>query len=105
MKNKKSIVAIQVLITFLLALFVFVILALIFPRMLGGSAKEATDLLSSSRDYDNDGIADFFDKCPCDSGEADLDGCPNEGVEKEYQSQVKIKACKTEINKAYNPKS
>jgi len=74
MKHKKSFIMTDALIYIILALFVFLVLVFIVPKLLGGGAKETKDLLSSTRDYDNDGVSDFFDKCVCEYGEDN--GCP-----------------------------
>lgn len=94
MKNKKSGVPFY-LILFLLAAFFFLVMALLFPSMIGKSVGEVNDLLSSTKDYDNDGIANFFDKCPCDVGEEDFDGC---GTEAEIKNpSTSVEDCKKKM--------
>jgi len=90
MKNKKGLVLTDTLIYILIAVFVFLVLIFIIPKLLGGSAKETKNLLSSTRDYDNDGIADFFDKCVCMYGEGD--GCPTQKETPDY-SKLKYQKC------------
>ena len=77
------------------------VLVFIVPRLLGKSGAEAADLLSSTKDYDRDGIADYFDKCACLAGDERNDGCPSSEqttgdatIERENKCKVKIKGNK-----------
>lgn len=74
MKNKKSLAANQVLIFLVIGAFVFLVLANIVPKLLGKSAAETSDFLDSGGDYDNDGVANYFDKCKCVPGDTG-NGC------------------------------
>ena len=54
----------------------FLVLAYVVPNLLGKGSSQTSDFLSSTNDFDGDGIADFFDKCPChEEDEEDGDGC------------------------------
>ena len=76
MKNKKSLVTVQVLIFLLIGVFVFLFLSYVVPNLLGKGSSQTSDFLGSTNDFDGDGIADFFDKCPChEEDEEDGDGC------------------------------
>lgn len=90
MKNKKSFTAVHFLIFLALGVFVFLILAILVPNLLGKEKKEITSI--SSRDYDHDGIADYFDKCPCDAedDEEDDDGCPSGVITSPEECKNKI---------------
>ena len=70
---------------------VFVVLMFIIPNLLGRGGREIGDFFSSTKDYDRDGTANYFDKCPCDKG--DYDGCPTE----EGYTDEEMKSCKYEI--------
>lgn len=77
MKNRKSNISIDMLIKLALGVIVFVILVVFASKYIGDSAKETEDAVTSSRDYDKDGIADYFDECPCNEGGKDDNGeCP-----------------------------
>ncbi len=75
MKNKKSI-ATGRLILLLIAVVVALILFYVLPDLLGKGKKETETLLGSSVDYDQDGVANYFDKCKCTFAETD-NGCPD----------------------------
>ena len=94
MKFKKSFVLTDTMIYILIGVFVFLILVFVVPRLLGGSTSEAKGLLSSTKDYDNDGVSDFFDKCVCKYG--DVDGCQASdlnGKSPKELSQLKYSGC------------
>ena len=76
MKNKKSI-ATGRLILLLIAVVVALILFYVLPDLLGKGKKETETLLGSSVDYDQDGVANYFDKCKCTFAETD-NGCPDD---------------------------
>ena len=80
---------------------IITVLVLIFmvPRLLGKSGAQASDLLSSTRDYDGDGVADFFDKCACVSGDEKNEGCPINEITKGQAAIDREKKCKEEIMK------
>ena len=101
MKQKKSTIAVNLLVVFLLAIFAFVVYSIIFTDLIGKSAAETLDLLSSSKDFDKDGIADYFDKCACAAGEEEFDGCKDEASKEQTKEQ--LKKCREDIDKAYNP--
>ncbi len=95
MKTKKSTIAINMLILLAIGVFVFLILAYIVPNLIGKGSEETSVILSSSKDYDKDGIADYFDKCACDYGEEENDGC-DAGHPDGYTEDEKTD-CKNEI--------
>ena len=97
MKYKKSITDFWIILVF--GVFVFFVLSVIVPRLLGKSSAEASDILSASRDYDGDSIADYYDRCACQSGDGKNDGCPSgiqttgpAALEREKECKKKIKA-------------
>ncbi|MFH0868512.1 MAG: hypothetical protein V1831_04315 [Candidatus Woesearchaeota archaeon] len=71
MKNKKSTISVDMIIKLALGIIVFVVLLTLISKQIGKSTGETGDIVDSSRDYDRDGIADYFDKCPCNEGEGD----------------------------------
>ena len=87
---------IQVLIFFVIGAFLFLILAYMYPNLLGKGGKEISNFLASSGDYDGDGIANYFDKCACKSGNKDNDGCPK-GFDIEKLEEERER-CKTEMD-------
>lgn len=101
MKSKKSYAFIEVIgILFLAVFFVFVI-SNISTRLLGKGSAEASELLSSSRDYDGDGISDFNDKCDCLFGEERNEGCPTNEPTAGDKAIKREEECKKKIKSAY----
>ena len=97
MKNKKSLVMTDVIVWFGLALLVFFVISTISPNLLGKGSREVSKSLSLTKDYDNDGIMDYFDKCACDSGDEKNDGCPA-GTDVRSEAAVKKeKDCRDKI--------
>lgn len=84
-----------------LVLLVVWISAIIVPKLLGKSAAQASEFLSSSRDYDGDGTADFFDKCACEQGDDRNDGCPAGQETKTEEFKKKQEVCREQIKKSY----
>jgi len=80
MKNKKSI-AIEMLLWLTIGVFAVLVIFYIIPKLLGKEASQASDLISSTKDFDGDGVQDYFDRCDCDYGDSRNDGCPP-GMEK-----------------------
>lgn len=91
MKNKKSMETIQIAGTIIVTLLVVFVVSVILQDLFRKSAAEASDLLSSTKDCDNDGIANFYDKCPCDIGDEKNEGCPT------GQIKTEGKKCKEKI--------
>lgn len=103
MKRKKSFLSIDVTIYAVLGVFVLLILFIGVPRLLGKGTAQASDLLSSTSDYDNDGVADYFDKCACiDGGETaeKFSGCRSEADTKGTAAAEREKLCHETIKKA-----
>jgi hypothetical protein len=76
MKNKKSFITIELLIKLVAGVFVLLVIILLVYNSLGKGKEETSDRITSSRDFDGDGSLDYFDKCPCDEGPEEDDGCP-----------------------------
>lgn|SRR3989338_3436688 len=72
MKNKKSNIAVSVMILLAMGVFAFLVLVAINKNWIGEGNKETLSYLA---DYDNDGVKDGMDKCPCHPGEEGSDGC------------------------------
>lgn len=103
MKSKKSFVLTDTLVYLGVAVLVFLILVFVVPKLLGKGTAQASDFLSSTKDYDNDGIADYFDKCACIQGSDKYDGCNSE-AEIKGQTAIEMERCKETIKKAYGKK-
>lgn len=99
MNNKKSFIAINMLIALGIGAFVLVIFFFILPKLLGEGAAEASDFLSASKDYDGDGIANLWDKCACESGYNEFDGCKNT---KDMTDKNKKNECKESMKNKNN---
>ncbi len=97
MCNKKSTAMVDFLIYLALGLFIVFVLAVLVPRLIGKSGTEASSLLSATKDYDGDGIADFYDKCACEYGEERNDGCPVGMETKGETAIIREKECKKKI--------
>lgn len=87
--------------TIIITLFVVFIVSVILQNLFGKGSAEASDWLSSTKDYDNDGTANFYDKCICLSGDQKNEGCPiNEpttgdlAIKREKSAKEKFKSGK-----------
>ena len=47
----------------------------LFTKLFGQSAKGVSNQIDSAGDFDNDGVINLQDKCPCDGGFIENDGC------------------------------
>ena len=80
-KNKKGAEGIVWTVAIIaLLLFFLLIYSGVWTKLFG---KEASSLstqidkdLGPSGDYDKDGVINIVDKCPCQAGDANNDGCP-----------------------------
>lgn len=95
MKNNKSNISIDMLIKLALGIIVFVILIVFASKYIGESAKETGGAVTSSRDYDKDGVADYFDKCKCKYADTG-DGCPS-GYTVEQKKNSDCYECQGEL--------
>ena len=75
MKNKKSIVTVEVMIFLALGMIALVIMGIFIYQKIKQGSDETESLLFSTRDSDEDGIPDFKDRCDCVVGNEDNDGC------------------------------
>lgn len=103
MKNKKSEIMIEQLIVFAIVVIVFVVVIGIYLNQFSKGGKETSDLVASTGHFDGDGIANYFDKCPCKDGNDDNEGCPKEIYEdpiKLEQEQVRCRALMNNERKA-----
>jgi hypothetical protein len=77
MKNNKATISVDMMIWIAIGVVVFLLLLFIIPNLLGKAGNNTGDFLSSSKDYDGDGVADYFDTCPCNKEDIkDKDKCP-----------------------------
>lgn len=74
-KNKKA-VGVSFTVKLILATFMFLILMLIFPRLLESGKDEISFGISQTEDYDGDLVVDYYDKCKCTAADTE-NGCPN----------------------------
>jgi hypothetical protein len=79
MKSKKGAEGIiWIVIVFVLLLLFMFIYTGIWTKLFGKGTKGIGDQIdATSNDYDNDGIADFADRCPCggSDGQPEYNGC------------------------------
>jgi hypothetical protein len=97
MRNKKSTISIDVMIYMAIGVVVLLVLIFLVPKLLGKGSSQTCGLLSSSKDYDGDGVMDYFDKCPCKSGTEDYSGCSTKDEYTTYTAKD-IEDCKKKIN-------
>ena len=91
--NKKGIeMAFNTIIVAIIVLIVLVISIILYTKYIGRSAGELDNQIGALDDYDGDGTANMFDKCPCDYTCACIDGDQEEC--KDYREK-----CKDEMNK------
>jgi len=75
-KSKKGASQTFALITTIVLLLFFLVIWLFFSSdALGKGFKIFDDQNNLNKDHDNDGIATRFDKCPCERGEQENNGC------------------------------
>lgn len=99
-ENKKSLAMMDALVWGGIMIVTVLVLAFIIPNLLGKGGAEASNLLSSTKDYDRDGVADYFDKCACELGDERNEGCP---LVEPLEGEVAVKRekeCKKEIKGA-----
>ena len=89
MKNKKSAAAIDDMVFFGIGVLVVFLIVAIIPPLLGKGSAQASELLTASRDFDGDGVMDYYDKCPCDAGEDIYDGCLATGIKTDKEICLK----------------
>jgi uncharacterized membrane protein YvbJ len=95
MKNKKSAVAVQTLITLALLALVFLILVTIYFKFIRSETSEVSDSLKATGDYDGDNVANLFDKCKCTRAFTS-NGCPDR-EDPELESHDPCGTCREEI--------
>jgi len=95
MKNKKGVEMVPaIIITFIIVLVVLVVMVFIFRTYIGKETDVLQEQLDSFGDEDKDGIRNFLDKCPCDCGVNENDGCP----EATTPPKTKPDSCKNNLN-------
>lgn len=73
MLNKKSIeLSLTVVVIAAILLFTAVVILAITGGLFSKESKQAHGLIG---DYDEDGILDMVDKCPCEAGSSEFEGC------------------------------
>ena len=75
-KGKKGVeLSMNVVIILVILLIVAVSVIAVFGKLFGKEAGQIERQIDSLGDEDKDGVANFFDKCPCSPGEREFDGC------------------------------
>ena len=95
--TKKGMSNVELLAVIALTLLFIFIVGAMYKNLFAKTAGAANEQISSLGDFENDGIKNFADKCPCEEGVVENDGCPsgyritdsNEG--KERQDCLKAK--------------
>ena len=96
-KNTKGMSNVELLATIALTLLFIFVVGAIYKNLYSKSAGEISEKISSAGDFENDGVANFADKCPCESGVIENDGCPSgyritdTGSGKESKDCLKVK--------------
>ncbi len=103
MKTKKSITGMSMLVALLIGVFVFVVVVFLVPNLLGKGKAEASDNIEATGDFDEDGIANYFDKCKCIAAETD-DGCPS-GTKVDDPSHNSYLNCPDTMCPSWKPKT
>lgn len=94
MKKKKSSISIDVMILLAIGAIVFLVIAIIVPKLLGKGGKQSEDLLGKGQDSDGDGIGNFYDRCPCNGPGDELNrGCPQSVTNPDDPAQIDDFAC------------
>ena len=66
--------AFNTIVVAIIVLIVLIISIMLYTKYIGRSAGELDKQIGALDDYDDDGTANMFDKCPCDKGKHDE--CP-----------------------------
>lgn len=74
--NKKSMSMGEAIVGLVFVAIILLVLIKIVPPLLGKSSAETSNLIDLSKDYDGDGVADYYDKCDCVPGDEKNEGCP-----------------------------
>lgn len=105
MKSKKSFAGMfEVMVGLIVVVLLVVVITYIYPRLIGKGTAQASDFLSLTKDYDNDGVADYFDKCACIQGSDKYDGCNSEAKMTGQAAIEREKVCRETIKKAHEKK-
>lgn len=75
MKNKKA-MGFGMIISLAMMAFIVVIWAFILPKLSGQVSAETVDRVTDTGNYDGDDLINILDKCKCQYGEEENDGCP-----------------------------
>ena len=96
MKNKKAVeLSMNVIIIVVILLIVAFSVIAVFGKLFGKEARQIEGQIDALGDSDNDGISNFFDKCPCDIGESEFDGCADQNALDDTKGKPKPKSCPT----------
>ncbi len=98
MKIDKTGNTLGLIVTLVLALFIFIlILAFTSPQIFGLSKDITNQQNVIYADPDGDGVKGIADSCPCTKGEIENDGCPSgftdEQIKEDKQKFNKNKQC------------
>lgn len=78
--TKAQAMAARTIIIFIILLVVLVVMIFIFRTYIGKQTRIIGDQIESFGDCDDDGVANFLDKCPCipfeEGYESQSSGCP-----------------------------
>jgi hypothetical protein len=81
MKNKKSNLSIGMIIGLALGLIALFVAGVFVYKQIKGESDQTSILVFSSRDSDEDGVIDLYDRCDCVSGDEENKGCPTDPPE------------------------
>jgi hypothetical protein len=70
----------KIIILFIILAVVAGIIIYIFTTQVGKEAKIVEEQLEALGDEDDDGVANFLDKCPRQPGVSEYSGCPSESA-------------------------
>jgi len=75
--GKRGYDTIEIVATLALILLFVVISIFVYKNLFAKSASGVSQQIDSAGDFDNDGVANFADKCPCEKGFIENYGCPS----------------------------
>jgi hypothetical protein len=83
--KKGQVDPLKIIILAIILLIVVVVVLTVFRQIFGKQTKDISDKVGGLSDFDQDGIADFYDACPCDltigtfkEKELSETGCPTQ---------------------------
>lgn len=102
-KGKKGVeLPLNTVVVAIIVLIVVVVVIFAFTKLFNKGTGGLGEQIDALGDEDGDNIANMFDKCPCDPGEKEFDGCKSEKEPTTgYKKNIEGSYCTQEQKEAY----